>query len=67
MDHVIETNRRNNRILYYKLEQERLNGKLDVRTLSVLAFDHYEHREWEECIKYYKELFDETKRLNDPT
>jgi glycosyltransferase involved in cell wall biosynthesis len=69
MEHVIETNRRNNRILYYSLEQEELAGKREMRTLSVLAFDQYEHREWEECIKYYKQLFelvDRERQMAEP-
>lgn len=55
LDQVKRTNRRNNRILYYQLEQAE---KPDARLLSNLAFDHYEHREWEESIKYYERLFD---------
>jgi len=65
IEHVIETNRRNNRILYKELEEQDRIGKRDMRTLSVLAFDHYEHREWEESIRYYKQLFELVAKEKD--
>jgi glycosyltransferase involved in cell wall biosynthesis len=52
---ALATNRRNNMIMKLQLELEGLD-KFPDEMLSHLGYDHWEHREWDESIKYYELL-----------
>ncbi len=58
----IATGRRNNIIMTQQLKEEGLE-KFSNKMLHNLAFDHWEHREFDQSIKYYKIL---VKRLKMP-
>lgn len=53
VEDVVETGRRNNLIMKRQLEKEGIDNFSD-KMLHNLAFDHWEHKEYEESIKYYK-------------
>lgn len=52
-----ETGRRNNMIMQAQIKEEGIEA-FDDNMLNNLAFDHWEHREFEESIKYYQLLLD---------
>lgn len=52
-----ETGRRNNLIMQSQIKEEGVDS-FDDGMLNNLAFDHWEHREYEESIKYYQILLD---------
>lgn len=54
---ALATNRRNNLIMQMQLQQEGLDNFPD-EMLSHLAYDHWEHREYDQSIKYYELLID---------
>lgn len=56
---AISTGRRNNLIMTKQLEEEGISNFSD-KMLHNLAFDHWEHREYIQSLKYYKTLL---KRL----
>lgn len=57
---AIGTSRRNNLIMKAQLAEEGIENFND-QMLHSLAFDHWEHREFEQSIKYYKILLNRYK------
>lgn len=51
--HVSETGRRNNLIMTRQLQEDGLEN-FDDKMLHDLGFDHWEHKEYKEAIKYFK-------------
>lgn len=59
------TNRRNNLIMIRQLEKEGLEN-FSNEMLSHLAYDHWEHHEFDESLKYYKILVDRYEATRMP-
>ncbi|MCR4285331.1 MAG: glycosyltransferase, partial [Candidatus Kaiserbacteria bacterium] len=61
---AVSTGRRNNLIMTQQLKEDGLE-KFSNKMLHNLAFDHWEHREFRQSLKYYKILANRLKKTND--
>lgn len=64
VSHVSETGRRNNLIMNAQLEEEGLSNFSD-KMLHNLAFDCWEHKEYDKAIKYFKIFLKRADRGNE--
>lgn len=61
---AISTGRRNNLIMTKQLEEEGIE-KFSNKMLHNLAFDHWEHREFVQSLKYYNILVKRLRKVGD--
>lgn len=59
----IDTGRRNHLILESVLKEDGINGMTD-KMLNDMAFDHWEHKEYKDAIRFYKEII--KRKLGQP-
>ena len=60
---AISTGRRNNLIMTQQLKEDGLD-KFSDKMLHNLAFDHWEHKEYKQSLKYYKILIGRLKKAS---
>lgn len=64
VNEVVKTNRRNQLILQKVIKQKGVEN-VDFKVLNDIAYDHWEHKEFEEAIKYYEIGLSREEKVSD--